>query len=234
MESIKRTARFAGLAYLGIIISGMFAEFFVRSNIIVQGNPAATAENISASQLLFRIGFSSDLMMLVFDVLVAFALFSILKTVNKNLALLAAGFRLVHASVLGANLLNHFFALLLLSGKEFLTVFSAEQINAFASLFLTAHGYGYMIGLVFFAFHCFILGYLLYKSGFIPKVIGVLMIITSVSYFIDSFGHFILADVYHDFSGIVLIPAIIGEFTFTFWLLIKGIKDEKPAVAETV
>ena len=152
IKSYGKISRIAGIGYLIIIIAGIFAEFFVRSSLIVPEDAAATVRNILASNQLFRIGIASDLLMLICDVVLALAFYILLLPVNKSLALLAAFFRLVHSAIYGVNLLNLFFVLKLLSGVEYLKVFTADQINAQVMVFLNAHSEGYLIGLIFFAF----------------------------------------------------------------------------------
>lgn len=225
--SQRETAKIAGFGYLIIIIAGIFAEFFVRSRLIVPGEAATTANNIIAFEGLFRLGIAGDLIMLSCDVMVALALYVLLKPVNKSLALLAAFFRLTQTAILGINLLNLLLVVLLLSGADFVTVMSTEQLYAQVLLFLKAHNYGYLIGLVFFGFHCFVLGYLILKSSYIPRILGVLLIAASSGYLIDSFANILLSN-YVDYEMIFLlvvaVPAIIAELSLCLWLLFKGAK----------
>nr|MBN2278745.1 DUF4386 domain-containing protein [candidate division Zixibacteria bacterium] len=223
--SPRMAAKIAGAGYLVIILCGVFAEFFVRSRLIVPGDAAATASNIMASEFLFRIGIAGDLIMLVFDVVVALALYVLLRPVNKSLALLAAFFRLTHTAINGINLLNSVFALLLVNGPGYLTSFRPDQLYSQMLLFLNAHSYGYLIALVFFGFHCLILGYLIIKSDYIPGVLGILMIAASFGYLIDSFANILLsgyADYKTIFLIIVAVPAIVAELSLCLWLLFKG------------
>jgi hypothetical protein len=228
--SPRKAARVAGLGYLIIIILGIFAELFVRSKLIVPGDAATTANNIAASEWLFRIGIASDLIMLTFDVVVALALYVLLKPVHKSLALLAAWFRLVHATIYGITLLALFFVLQLLSGADYVTVFGADQLHALVLLFLNAHGTGYRIGLVFFGVHCVFLGYLVFKSGYLPRILGVLLICASLGYLIDSFANFLLPN-YANYEAIFLlivaVPAIIAELSLSLWLLLKGVNIQR-------
>jgi hypothetical protein len=216
----------AGAGYLVIIVTGLFAEFFVRSSLIVPGDPGATAANISASQLLFRTGIASEFVMLSADILVALALYVLFEAAGKGLALLAAFFRLTHAAVVGGNLLNTYLPLLFLENAALTEAFALEQRQALASVFLEAHGFGYVIGLVFFGVHCLVLGYLVSRSGFVPRVLGVLLVLAGVGYLIDGFGRTLLPS-YVEYESIiapiVLAPALIGELSFCLWLLVKGV-----------
>jgi hypothetical protein len=227
--SPRKTARIAGFGYLVIIITGIFAEFFVRSKMVVPGDAAATANHIVASEELFRTSIASDLIMLLSDVIVAWALYVLLKPVNKSLALLATFFRLVHAAIYGINLLNLFFVLQFLSGNQYLSVFETGQLQALVLVFLNAHQYGYDIGLVFFGFHCLVLGYLVFRSGFLPSILGILLVIAAIGYLINSFARFLITnyEVYETiFTLVVFIPAFIAELSFTLWLLLKGVKKQ--------
>ncbi len=226
--SPRKTARITGFGYLVIIIAGIFAEFFVRSRMVVPGDAAATANHIVASEELFRTSIVSDLIMLLSDVIVAWALYVLLKPVNKSLALLAAFFRLVHAAIYGINLLNLFFVLQLLSGNHYLGAIETDQLNALVMVFLNAHQYGYDIGLVFFGFHCLVLGYLVFMSGFFPRSLGVLLEVAGLGYLVNSFARFLITnyEVYETiFTLVVFIPAFIAELSFTLWLLLKGVKE---------
>ena len=112
---------------------------------------------------------------------------------------------------------------LLLSGADYLTVFETDQLHALVLLFLNAHSYGYLIGLVFFGLHCFVLGYLVFKSGYFPGILGVLLIFASLGYLIDSFANFLLPNYDATISLVVLAPAFIAELSLCLWLLFKGV-----------
>jgi hypothetical protein len=228
--SIKKTARFAGFVYLFIAILGILVNSFVLESLIVQGDAARTANNIMANDLLFRSGIAGFMVLVILDVVVAWALYILLKPVNKNLAMLAAWFRLVYAAILGVALHNFLSVLQLLSGADYLTVFETEQLQAQAMLFLNAFNYTWLIGLTVFGLHLFVLGYLVFKSRYMPRIIGVLLVASSLGYIIDSFANFLLpnyADYETIFLPIVGVPAIIGELSLTFWLLLKGVNIEQ-------
>ncbi len=228
--SPRKTAGIAGIGYLIIIVTGIFAEFFVRSKLIVPGDAAATAANIMGSESIFRIGIAGEIVMLIFDVIVAVALYLLLKPVSKGLALLATSFRLVHSAVSGINLLNQVIVLLILGGTGYAAAFNPEQISNQTMLFLNAHNYGYIIGLIFFGIHCLILGYLVYRSEFIPAIFGIFLMVASLGYLTDGFANILMSN-YNDykslFMAIVAGPAIIAELSFCLWLLIKGVRVRK-------
>jgi hypothetical protein len=231
MDTNKKTARVAGLLYLTIIVAGIFAEFVVRSSLIVSGDATATANNIMASEGLFRVGIAADLIMIMCDVALALVFYILLKPVSNALALLAAFFRLAQAATLGINLLNLFFALELLSGANYLAGAGADQLGAQALLFLEAHGTGYAIALVFFGFSIMVLGYLIFKSGYFPRILGVLLVLASFGYLIDSFAR-VLLPTYNNYEAtftlVVFAPAFIAELALCLWLLVKGINVQQP------
>jgi hypothetical protein len=226
MGATNMTARVAGALYLIIIVAGIFAEFGVRSSLIVSGDAAATASTILAAEGLFRSGMAADLVMILADVALALLFYVLLKPVSQALALLAAFFRLAQAAVLGINVLNLFVALQLVRGADYLAAFSTEQMHALALLVLNAHGMGYALALVFFGLQCAILGYLVFRSGYIPRLLGVLLIIAGVGYLTDSFARVLMSG-YSDYEAlftlIVFLPAFIGELSLCLWLLVKGV-----------
>ncbi len=225
--SLNRAARIAGMLYLVIIIAGMFAEFFVRSSLIVPGDAATTASNIAASESLFRSGIASDMVMILADVAIGLIFYVLLRPVSQALALLAAFFRLAQAATLGLNLLNLFFGLQLITGVDYLTAFSVEQQHGLGMLFLSAHGVGYRLALVFFGLSLLVLGYLVVRSGYIPKIFGILLVVAAVGYLVDSFAYFLLtnyASYQEIFDMVVVMPAFIAELAFGLWLLVRGVR----------
>jgi hypothetical protein len=220
--SLRKAARLAGFGYLIIIICGIFAHFYVRAGLVVPGDAARTADNIMGSERLFRAGIAGDLIMLITDVIVALALYVLLRPVNKSLALLAAFFRLVQTTISGMSLVNLFMVLFVLSGAGYLAVFEQEHLHALALLFLEAHARGILIGQAFFGLSCLVLGYLVYRSGYMPRVLGVLLVLASSGYLVDAFGNLLLPGHEEVFSYIVAVPAVIAELSLCLWLLLRG------------
>lgn len=218
---VANTARVAGALYLIVILCAGFAQI-VRTALIEPGDATATADNIRDSLWLFRVGFTSDIVAFSADIALALALYLLLRPVNAGLALLAALFRVGQAAVLGINMLNQFAVLLILDGAEYLSVFSEAQLDALTLFFLDAHAYGYLIGLVFFGLSSFVLGYLVYKSGYLPRIFGILlMAFVAGGYLLDSLLSFLGSE--SDALSMVLIaPAALVEISFCLWLLIKG------------
>ena len=226
MNTNNKTARMAGLLYLIYIVITIAADVFGRSPLIVYGDAAATARNIMASEWQFRIGITGDLVSAVFFLLAAWALYVLLKSVNKNLALLFLLLNLGGVAVYSINLLNQFAAVLLLSGADYLQVFQADQLQALAMFFLNLHHNGYWIAQIFFGAWLFPLGYLVYKSGFLPRILGIVMMIHFVGWTMTTLQFFL-------FPGFGVITYLtyplgfISEFGLTLWLLIMGVKEQK-------
>ena len=220
-------ARIGGGLYLILILVGIFAVVFVRGKLIVAGDATATANNIIASQLLWRIGIASDLIMHVCDIPIMLIIYILLRPVNKNIALLALLFNLIQTAVLVANKLNLVAALLQLESVDYLKTVDPYQLHAQMYLSLKLHDIGFGIGLIFFGFTCLVNGYLIFRSDYLPKTIGVLIQIAGLCYLTNSFA-LLLAP---KFAGIIfpaiLVPAFIGELSFCLWLIVKGVNVPK-------
>jgi hypothetical protein len=216
-------------------VTGIFSNFVVLESLVVPGDAATTAANITGDNFLFRIGVLGFFIMVVFDVVLAWALYVLLKPVNKNLSLLSGWLRLVNSTIFGIALYNLLSILHILSGAEYLKVFVAGQLQAQAMLFLNTFNNTWLIGLVFFGLHLLVLGYLIFKSGYIPRIVGILLMVASIGYLVDSSANFLLPNYtdYEDiFSLVVFVPGVIGELSLTLWLLLKGVKDQPPATRE--
>jgi len=218
--SLRTAAMVAGVGLLLMAILSPFAFLNVYQNIFVTGDAKATAENILALGNRFNIGISIFLVVAVLDIVVAWALYVLFKTVNKSLSLLAAWFRLAYAPIFALALTNLFSTSQLLSGANYLKVYSTDQIYAQIMLSVSAFKNGWDIGLVIFGLHLLVLGYLAFKSGFIPKWLGVLLVIAGVGYIVDSFGRFLLPSYTISLAQFTF----IGEALLIFWLLWRGIK----------
>ncbi len=219
-------ARIAGFLYLIVNVTGVFAQFFVRSKLIVPGDAAATASNIMASEFLFRAGFMGDLIASTCYFLLALTLYVLLKPVNKNLSLLCVLLVAISTAIMCLNMLNQFAALLLLGGAGYLSVFDRSQLQALALFFLDMHGYGYVVAGIFFGGWLFPLGYLVFKSGFFPKTLGVLLMLACFGFLIDLF----LTSLFPRHEAIAypfLAVDPIAEISFCLWLLIKGVNVER-------
>ena len=224
------SARIAGFGLILMVILAIFSKFFVLDSFIIAGDAAATAKNIMDNELLFRFGIVSFILVIILDVIVSWALYIFFKPVNKNLSLLTAWFRLVFLTIW----VSVFYQLLnipqLLSGAEYLKAFETDQLHAQVMMAIDAFSVGWKVSLIFFGMHILLPGYMVIKSDSMSKIIGVLLIIASAGYFLDSFAQFLLPN-YMDyetmFLAIVAITGIIGETSFLVWLLIKGVKVDK-------
>jgi hypothetical protein len=222
--SPQRYARICGVLYVYILVAGTFAALFVRSKLVVSRDAAATAANIMAGESLFRLGFSAELLHLACDVAVAMLLYALLRPVDRNIALLAAFMRLASDVILATASLSHFAALHLLAGSEYLKTFQPDQRQSLALLAMKLHGDGYAISLVFFGFACSSLGYLIFRSGYLPRTIGALMAVAGACYLVSSFAHFL-----HPATGAalfnagILVPCFVAELSLTLWLLVRGV-----------
>src|SRR5919199_5120052 len=220
-------AKVAGVIWLIVAILAPFAEFFVRQRLIVPGNVAATADNIVASESLFRAGFASDLVVFVIEVGLAAVLFVLFRPVSPILALVMSFARLAMVTILGLNLLNMFTALQLLTGPEYAAAFDQPQLQSLAYVFLNAQSYGYALGMAFFGLHLGVLGYLVYRSGFLPRILGILMVLSALGYLADSFTGFLVPQYSDTLAVVVVVTALIGELPLTLWLLVKGVNVER-------
>ena len=216
----NKTARIAGALYLAVTFLSLFTVFFAQGSLIVPGDAAATAANIMANKRLFSIGFLSDLLVQIIHIFLTIALYKLLKPVNGNQASLMAILALIPVPIAMLNVLNQIIPMILLSGAEYLAVFTADQINALVLLFLNISSYGMFIAQIFWGLWLIPLGYLVYKSGFIPKLIGALLIIGGLGYIIDFMIVFLLPN--HDVTIIIL--TFWGEVILPIWLLLKGVK----------
>lgn len=214
-------ARVAGFLYLLVIPLGIFGALYVPSRLIVPGNAAATAGNLMASESLFRLGIVSDLLAPIVLILVVLALYQLLKPVNKTMALLMVRFVLAGAPMSMLNKLNQFAALQFLSGADYLEVFPPGQLQALSLLFLRLHNQGSTIAFLFWGLWLFPLGYLVFKSGFFPGILGILLMIACFGYLADSFASLL------GYSLNLGMFAALGEVLFMLWLLIKGVKVEQ-------
>ena len=226
MTSIQRNAKLAGVLYLLIVVLAGFVHFYVPGQLIVPGDATATATNIMASEGLFRLAMGGELVLLLSEIVLALILYVLLRPVNRTLSLVAAVSRLAMTTVHGVNLLNHAIVLLLISGAGYLTVFAPTQLHALVMLFLNAKSYGFTFGIVFMLLHAFPLAYLIYRSGYFPKFLGVLFVLAAFGYLIDSFALVLVAG--HVKGAVYLaLPIGIAEIAFPLWLLVKGVNADQ-------
>jgi hypothetical protein len=220
-------ARVAGFLLLFVAIIAPFSQLYVPSTLIVPGDATATANNIAASGWLFHLGIVSDSLVFLIEIVLCVLLYVLLRPVSRTLSLVVAFARLAMTVVMGINLLPYFIALLLLSGAGYLTAFEPDQLDALVLLFLNAREYGVYIWQSVFVLHLVVLGYLVFKSGYFPRILGVLLILGALGYLIDSFGNILFPNYEGIFGLVVAVTSIIGELPFFLWLLIKGVNVQK-------
>jgi hypothetical protein len=217
----------AGVLYLINIACGIFGEIIVRGHLVVAGDALTTAHRIMGSEFLFRCGVAGDFIMHITDVPMAVIFYVLLKPVSKDLSLLAALFGMLQTAVLCANKLTLVMVLLLLGNSTYLKAFDANQLQALASLSLTLHESGFGVGLIFFGVSCLVTGYLLYRSRYFPKTLGVLQAMAGVSYLINSFAQLLFPALAEKMFPAIVLPAFIGELGTCLWLIVKGIDTSK-------
>jgi hypothetical protein len=225
-KEINKTARIAGFLYLILMVCGIFSYMFVNSRLIVPGDTATTINNIMASESLYVSGIVSWLISQTVFILLVYVLYKLLKPVNKNHAFLMVMFVLVSVPISFINELNKFAALLLLSGADYLTAFDVGQLQALVPLFLDLHEYGIHINSMFFGLWLLPLGYLVFKSGYIPRILGILLMIGWFGYMLEFFTFFLFPDFNAAINPVFTITGI-GEFLLVLWLLIKGVNVEQ-------
>lgn len=217
-------ARIAGALYLIIIVTAMFSEMVVRERLVFYGDAAATATNILAHEALYRYGGVAMLVAVVCDTAVALIFYQLFKPVGRGLALLATFFRLMPVAILAVNLLNHFAPLVLLKGAPAPPSIRAEHLQSLALASLNLYAYGFKVAMVFFGFNCLLLGYLIFKSLFLPRILGVLMAVAGVCYLTWSFAS-LLSPALGDrlFAAYILVPCFIAELSLALWLVAVGV-----------
>ena len=223
MNSINKTARIAGFLYLLFVPLAFFGFPYGPTHLFVPGDAATTANNIMAAASQFRLSIVINLLGALLNVFVVLALYRLLKAVNKNMAALMVVFILLSAPIGMLNELNHVAVLLLLSGADFLTPFTASQLQALVLFFHDLHQYGLNIDKVFWGLWLFPMGYLVFKSGFLPKILGILLIVGGVGWLTEFLTALLLLN-----GGVKIVMFTSwGEVLFPLWLLVKGVNAEQ-------
>jgi len=220
----RQIALVAGFGLLLMTVSIILAEVVAMAGIIVEGDATASVENILAHQSRFRFGIVAYLGVVILDLVVAWAFYVFLKPAKDNLSLLAAWSRLVYTIILGMALVNLYNVFQLLGNADYLSAFEAPQIQTQVMLLLNAFRDTWDIGYIFFGLHLTFLGIVAYKSGFVPKVFGILLLVAGISYLIDYVSLLLFPELGLGLSFIFG----YGEVIFMFWLLIRGGKSELP------
>lgn len=216
-------ARIAGALYLLTIVARVIADAFVRNRLVVSDDAAATATNIMAHDQLFRLGFAADLLAFASYVALTALLYELLKPVNGSLSLAAASFSLVASAVQALSSLFHLAPLLLLGGAPYLGAFGVEQLQALASMFLKLRAAAYHnIGLVYFGVYCLLVGILILKSTFLPRILGALMVLAGLSYMA-----FLSPLAVRFLQPYILVFPGVGQVSLCLWLLVIGVNAQR-------
>jgi Domain of unknown function (DUF4386) len=205
-------------------VAALFGEAYVRGSLIVHSDAAATANNILGSETLFRVGLAGEMLTCACDVALAMILYVLLKPVSKNLALLAAFFRVTFVSIYGVAKLFEIAALVALGSADSLKAFTPQQLHALAYMSLRVHSYGYGVSLLFFGFCCALFGYLIHKSGYLPRTLGILLVIGGWGYVVFSLAQMLAPEFATRFLfPWLMLPAFPAELGLCLWLLVKGV-----------
>ena len=225
MSFTKNPGRLAGLLYVVASIPGFFALAYVPSKLLVHGNATATANNIAANEMLFRLGIAADLVGQAIFIFVALALYDLLKSVNQRHALFMLTLILVAIPIAFLNELNSIAALVLVRGTDFLSVFEKPQRDALTRLFLNLRGAGFDVAGIFWGLWLFPLGMLVYRSRFLTRFLGVLLMVGTFAYLANSFTSLVLPQ-YEAVVSRWMSPLQAVEVVFMLWLLIMGAKPK--------
>ena len=218
--SMQKYARVAGVLFLLSMVAGGFGEGYAPTKLIVSADATATARNIIASNFFFRVGFGAYLVEAMCDIGLSLVLYVLLRPVHRNLALLAAFFGLVSTAVFAGAELFYFAPAFILGGAGYLKTFSADQLNSLALLSLKFYVYGGGLFMVFYGVAQVIRGYLIFRSGYIPKALGVLLAIGGLGFIIRNFA-LVLTPAYA--SDAFVLPMFLAGVAMTVWFLVKGI-----------
>jgi hypothetical protein len=225
--SPRLAGRIAGWGILAMALIAPFAEFYVRQRLVVPGDAGATATNITAHETLFRLGIVAFLVVIILDVVVAWGLYVLLKPVSRSVSVLMAWARLVFAVIFAVAVVNLLSAVHLVTDPTYRAAFEPTQLNAQMMASLNAFNAGWAVALVFFGIHLILIGYLALKSGYMPKLVGILLVIAGLGYAADSFILFLVPD----YVATAALFTFVGELVFALWLVIRG--KTIPATTDT-
>jgi len=230
-ESQRKAARVVGFAYLLALPPAIFAELYVRAQLIASHDAAQTARNIMAHERLFRLGTAGNLTVFAIDVVLIMALYVVLMPVHRSLALLATGWGLIETATLIFVTLSDFDVLRILSGADYLRAFEADRLQALARLSLSAHADAYNVGLVLAGLRSTVFCYLWLKSRFIPRALAAWGVLASVLMGASAFAFIIFPELAKVIPvAIYGAPIFFFELTMGFWLLLRGLRTSGAAL----
>ncbi len=228
-ENTKLLMLFGGLAYIGVIATGVYAEGIVRGSLIVSKDALLTMKNIADNMGLMQWAAVNDIFIMVFDLIAALCLFSVLKSVNRDLSLLTLLFRVIAIGVLGVAAIFAYVPVFLVSGSEYLKTFDAGQLAALGRLSMNTHNLSYHVSLILFAVNNVLLGILMFKSAHFPKIIAATTVLFGICYFSNSFSFFVAPNFQDKISDLALKTAFFCELALSLWMVYKGVKFGKSA-----
>ena len=230
LEDAKRArliARVGGVLYLIIIVLGALGEGLVRGSIVVPGNASATAANLRSMEWLWRLGVAAEAVLLTCAIALALILYVLLRPVCRDLALAAVFFNLVCIAIEGVAAISLAGTLFPVTNAAYANAFTPQQLDVIAMLSIRSHSVGFGIALIFFGVECVILGYLIFRSGYMPRWVGVLMQIAGACYVINSFALLLSPPLSSRLFPTILIPSLVAELSLALWLLVKGVREHK-------
>lgn len=220
--SPRLKARLAGVFYVLTAGTSVFGQMYILSKLVVEGDAAATAALILAHQPFFRLGFAVLVLSIMFSIAMTVLFYELFKPVNRTVSLVAAFIHLVGLAIMGFGSLLQLAPLVILGGGQYLSAFKPDQVQALAYLFLQFSAQAFDAFIVFFGFYCVLLGYLIFKSTFLPRIVGALMALAGLGYVTLLFKP--LADYLAPYN---LLPAALGEISLMLWLLIVGVNVQR-------
>ena len=223
MNPTDKAARVAGAAYLGLVLTAPLSLMYIPGKLIVHGNATATAGNILGHEMMFRLCIVSELFSSVIFICLGLALYRLLSEVNKAWARLMVGFVLVSAAIGFFNVLNYIAGLTIFRGEDFLAVIDKPQRDALGMLFLRLHGQGEFINEIFWGLWLLPFGLLVFRSGFLPRFLGVWLMLACVGWVALSMTGLLFPS-YYEIAFRWAQPLVFGELAILLWLLIKGAK----------
>ncbi|SHL52739.1 protein of unknown function [Chryseobacterium contaminans] len=227
MESNTKTARWAGFIYLIVVITGFFSLMYVPTKLIEWENPEQTFNNISSSKPLFSLSIASSILCYIAFTLLPLALYKLLKNVNGSYAKLMVILALISVPISFINLQNKLSVLTIIEGADYLKIYKAEELQAQVMMLLKNYNNGILIVQIFWGLWLYPFGYLVYKSGFLPKILGIFLMLGCLGYVLNVLGRIVIPEFSsYPISGYITLPASIGEIGICIWLLMVGVKNK--------
>jgi len=226
-SSPRLKARIAGVFYLVTFVTAIFAEFIINARLVAGNDAATTATNILAHEFLFRSAVAADLIGISCYVAVTALLYELLKPVNRSVSLFAAFFSLMGCAMWFFGCVFKLAVFVVLGGAQYLSVFKLEQLQALALMFLKLNGRAFSVGMVLFGFYCLLIGYLIFSSNFLPRILGMLVAFAGLGDLISMFANFLSPAFAHHLDPYIMLPGLIGELSLMLWLLVMGVNASR-------